>query len=76
MLLLLTVAEVAERLHCSTSLIYGLLKQGRLPYVRLGSGQGGKRICESDLEQFIVENKVVEQQIAPPVKVKLKHLQL
>lgn len=74
---LLLVAEAARMLNASNSLVYELMKSGRLPYVRIGTGkQGGKRIRLEDLERFIEENLVVEQAVAPPTKLKLKHLRL
>ena len=74
---LLLVSEVAKILNASNSLVYELMRSGRLPYVAIGrSKQGGKRIHEDDLATFIEENRVVEQGSAPPLKVRLKHLQL
>lgn len=74
---LLLVTEAAQTLNASISHVYGLMKSGRLPYVRIGIGrQGGKRIRKEDLDRFIEENLVMEQEPAPSLKVKLKHLQL
>lgn len=74
---LLQVCEVAKILNASNSLVYDLMRSGRLPYVAIGrKRQGGKRVHEDDLALFIEENRMVEQGSAPPKKVKLKHLQL
>lgn len=74
---LLQVSEVAKILNASNSLVYDLMRSGRLPYVAIGrKRQGGKRIHEDDLALFIEENRMVEQGPAPPKKMKLKHLQL
>jgi excisionase family DNA binding protein len=75
--IMMTVSQVAERLNCSPSLVYELLRQGRLPFIRIGTGaQGGKRVREEDLSQFIEGNRVAEHSGAPPPRVKLKHLEL
>lgn len=72
---LLLVSEVADRLNCSESLVYELLKQGRLPHINIGLGrQGGKRICEEDLEKFLEENRVNGGSVTEPVG--LKHIKL
>ena len=42
--LVVTVAQVAERLNCSESFVYGLLASGELRHFVLGRGQGGKRV--------------------------------
>ncbi len=74
---LLLVADVARLLNASHSHVYGLMKTGRLPFVHIGIGkQGGKRIRLEDLESFIEANLVVEKKAPPPLRVKLKHLQL
>jgi excisionase family DNA binding protein len=62
---LLTVAEVAERLQCSRSYVYMLMKRRALGYVempaakRSGTGLLGRRIRESVLEAFI-DSQTVE----------------
>ncbi len=72
---MLTIKEVATRLNASSSLVYDLLKLGRLPFIRIGTKrQGGLRIRECDLEQFLEENRRVAVQARPPAKMKLKHL--
>lgn len=74
---LLKPPQVAMLLNSSTSLVYNLMKEGRLPFIRIGTGkQGGKRIREDDLERFLEENRVVSRSLDPPVTVRLKHLKL
>lgn len=46
----LKVAEVADRLSCSESTVYGLVERGTLPAVRLGSAI---RVLESALNDWI-----------------------
>ena len=47
------VREAAQRLEVSTSIVYGLCAQGRLPHVRVGLGRGTIRISEDDLKSFL-----------------------
>ena len=54
---LLTIAEAAEALSASKSLIYQLVERGDLPYVPVGTAKG-YRIDLKDLEQFINRRKV------------------
>lgn len=74
---MLTIKEVADRLNASPSLVYDLLKLGRLPYIRIGTRrQGGLRIRECDLEEFLEANRRVAVKATPTTRVKLKHLKL
>ena len=50
---LLKVAEVAQILNISKSLIYRLIQSGDLPSIRLGRSV---RVRPADLEQFIQNN--------------------
>ena len=55
----LSVKEAARRATVSQSLIYALLKTGRLPAVRLGCrGRGVWRIEESDIDSYVESCKV------------------
>lgn len=56
---LLTVREVADRLHVHPITVRRLIGSGRLPAVRIGRSV---RVCESDLEAFL------RQQEAPRAK--------
>jgi excisionase family DNA binding protein len=51
--MLLTVRQVAERLHCSEGFVYGLLASGRLRHHVLGAGQGGKRVSDDQLTDYL-----------------------
>jgi len=55
---LLTVAEAAQRLHVSSSMIYALAANRRLAHVRVGTCL---RFRESDLAEF-VQGQVVAAQ--------------
>lgn len=54
---LMTVAEVAKRLQCSESFVYQLLSSGELKHYGLGQGQGGKRISEEQLEEYLASRE-------------------
>ena len=60
---LLTLAEVAEILNCSTKLVKNLIRDGMLPCIRLGREPKGKidarqyMVQESDVQAFIDRNK-------------------
>lgn len=45
--------DVAKRLNCSLSFVYGLLDSGRLKHYVLGPGQGGKRVSEEQLQAYL-----------------------
>jgi len=75
---LLKIAEVARRLSCSKSFVYRLLDSGRLKHYVLGPGQGGKRVSEEQLQDYL---RGAEKGGEPPPKqrppakpVKLRHL--
>ena len=50
---LLTVAEVAERLKLSVSLIYAMVNAGTLPSLRVGNGRGSIRFREGDVQEYL-----------------------
>ncbi len=50
---LFTTAEAAAILNVSLKTLNGWLKDGRLPYIKLGDGGRLTRIRERDLEAFI-----------------------
>lgn len=50
---MMTVEEVAKRINMSDSFVYGAIADGRLKHHRLGKGQGGIRISEVQLADFL-----------------------
>lgn len=50
---LLTVEQVAERLHVSKKTVGEMYRTGELPHVRIGPKQRWIRIDPRDLEQYI-----------------------
>lgn len=74
---LLTVADVAEWLNVSPSLVYQLVDSGKLPVVRVGNGRGAIRFQTSDVEAYLAASRV--QRVKPQAKPRrgpLKHLKL
>ncbi len=76
---LLTVAQAAEFLGCRVTNVYGLLRTGRLPFVRIGQRKG-YRIDRRDLEQFVDSRKerriAIETTPSWKPRVALKHIRL
>jgi excisionase family DNA binding protein len=54
---LLTPSEVALRLGVSRSWIYAAAKQGRIPCVRLGGGDGPVRFVEAELAAWLLRSR-------------------
>jgi excisionase family DNA binding protein len=50
---MLKIPEVAARLNVSDSFVYVIIAEGRLKHHRLGKGQGGIRISEQQLEEYL-----------------------
>jgi excisionase family DNA binding protein len=50
---LMTAADVARRLNASESFVYGVIAAGRLKHHRPGRGQGGIRVSEEQLADFL-----------------------
>lgn len=49
----MTVAEAAQRLEITPSLVYKLCREGRLPHRRLGFGRGVIRLTEEDVAAYL-----------------------
>lgn len=54
---LMTVAEVSRRLGVGKSFTYDLIQSGRLKYYQLGEGNGGKRVSERQLAEFLASRE-------------------
>lgn len=48
-----TVNQVAERLKVSSAFVYARLADGSLHHYRLGNGQGGIRVSEEQLQEYL-----------------------
>jgi excisionase family DNA binding protein len=72
------VPEVAARLSCSPSFVYEVIASGELPHYRLGKGQGGIRVSEAHLQQFLAGRErgthPVVRPAGPVRKVRPRHL--
>ena len=78
-MVLLTVSEVAQRLRVSASLVYRLVRQGLLPVVRVGLGQGRVRVLADDLDRYVSEHRETPEQSAQdtrPPPVRLRHVRV
>ena len=72
---LLTVVEAADHLSCSPSNIRGLMKTGKLEYVRVGCSKGF-RIAMSEVQNYIATNTEVSTSPVDrkkPVRFKSRH---
>ncbi len=65
---LMTAADVARRLNASDAFVYGAIAAGRLKHHRLGRGQGGIRVSEEQLADFLrrTERGGEEASVPPP----------
>ena len=50
---LYSVKQVSEILLINANAVYELMNSGQLPFIKLGSGQGSRKIRGRDLEKFI-----------------------
>jgi excisionase family DNA binding protein len=50
---LMKIPEVARRLNCSVAFVYEIVAEGRLKHYVLGRGQGGKRVSEEHLQEYL-----------------------
>jgi excisionase family DNA binding protein len=73
---LLTVAEVAQWLSVSSSLVYQLVESGKLPIYRIGNGRGAIRFRPEDIEAYLdgcrIEN--CQPQSKRKLRPQLKHI--
>lgn len=66
---LLGVSEVARRLGVSRSWLYGAVKDGRVPHVRLGGEDGPLRFREDELQAWIEQQRAGWQPSAATLRV-------
>ncbi|WP_370326920.1 helix-turn-helix domain-containing protein [Euzebya sp.] len=59
----LKVSEVAERLSCAESTVYGMIQRGEFPVIRLGSAI---RVPESALDDWVRSQTAPLHQPRPP----------
>jgi excisionase family DNA binding protein len=77
---MLKIQQVAKRLNASDSFVYGLIAGGRLKHHRLGKGQGGIRVTEEQLQEYLLQTEKGQgpppEREAPVKPIKLSHLEL
>jgi len=75
---LMKISVVAWRLSVSEAFVYALIAKGRLKHYRLGSGQGGLRVSEGHLQDYLKASEKCREPepAAPPMLPPLKHLSL
>ncbi|MCA9034543.1 MAG: helix-turn-helix domain-containing protein [Planctomycetaceae bacterium] len=75
---LLTVAEVAEWLSVSNSLVYQIVDSGKLPVYRIGNGRGAIRFRPDDIEDYLASCRSEKTVSQPSQKLRprLKHIRL
>lgn len=75
---LLTVAEVADWLSVSGSLVYQLVDSGNLPVHRIGNGRGAIRFRSEDIESYIDSCRLEKQRPKSTRKIRprLKHVRI
>lgn len=60
--MLLTAAQVAERLGVSTTHVYGMMDRQQIPYVRIpgrSPKSSARRVDAADLDRWIAQHKTV-----------------
>src|SRR5437899_1817785 len=62
---LLKVQDVAQRLNCSKSQVYELISSGILRHYRIGKGQGGIRVSDEQIQEFLKERQMGGNEIPP-----------
>jgi excisionase family DNA binding protein len=65
---LMKIPEVAGRLEASKSFVYDLISSGRLKHYRLGKGQGGIRVSEEQLREYLKSRERGGESVPPPQK--------
>jgi len=75
---LLTVADVADWLSVSASLVYQLVESGKLPVYRIGNGRGAIRFRPEDVDSYLnsCRSEKVQSKTARKNRPRLKHIQL
>ena len=74
---LMRISVVAWRLSVSESFVYQAINEGRMKFFRLGKGQGGLRVSEQQLQDFLAkqeEGGEPQPETIPPRTVTVKPL--
>ena len=74
---LLSVADVAELLSISQSLVYQIVDAGKIPFLRIGIGRGSIRFQPADVKTYLDSCRVEKVAMQPPkMRLRLKHIRL
>ena len=74
---LLSVADVAELLNISQSLVYQIVDAGKIPFLRIGIGRGSIRFQPADVKTYLDSCRVEKVAMQPPkMRLRLKHIRL
>jgi len=73
---LMKIAVVAWRLSVSEAFVYARIADGSLKHHRLGKGQGGIRVSEEQLQEYLAATAKGGDPSPPPAAkpVRLRHL--
>ena len=74
---LLDVADVADLLSISQSLVYQLVESGKIPFLRIGNGRGSIRFQSADVTAYLNSCRVEKvDPKSPAIRLRLKHVRL
>ena len=74
---LLNVAEVADLLNISQSLVYQIVEAGKIPFLRIGHGRGSIRFLSADVRAYLDSCRVEKVDAKPSsIRLRLKHIRL
>ena len=74
---LLNVAEVADLLNISPSLVYQIVEAGKIPFLRIGNGRGAIRFQSADVKAYLDSCRVEKVDPQPrTLRLRLKHIRL
>jgi excisionase family DNA binding protein len=75
--MLLSIKQVAAKLHLGQTTVYGLCRQRKLRHFRVGLGRGAIRIDERDLEEYLKGAMAGPELVQPlPPRERFKHLRV
>lgn len=67
---MMTIAEIAKKLHISPACAYALVESKELAHYRIGVGRGTIRVSEEQLEAYLKKKEVAKPAL------QLRHLSL
>lgn len=75
--MLLTVRDVSQVLQVSVASVYAMVAEGKIAFLRVGTGRGSIRIDQRDLDEYLstCRSERAEETMRSP-RPRLKHLTL